>query len=214
MELLFHDADIWLQWMGLTLAPEWMGLLSHGVGKWRHNWWGTLYFLMERIPGLDVRWRRVGDKVRCGERVRWRDDIGGSLVGTPYPSASSSFLVSCSRRMGSKVESRPTLPSDVSKRLRMLLISSPVRALREMYCWRLRISWPSWSFRVAACGQQTLNNRSYREKCLWYHTFSHHFAVFTAQTMIQYAHLHIVAQASLSKRTTGFPQKHTNFAWK
>lgn len=55
----------------------------------------------------------------------------GNMPGMPVPpSDSSSFLASCSRRMLSRLGSRATLLSDVSRMLRISRMSSPVRAER------------------------------------------------------------------------------------
>ena len=96
-------------------------------------------------PGAIPRERR-GDPVRPpGEAPRRR---GATFSGRRYPRDSSRRRDSCSSSRGSSSGSVATLVRDWSNMERMSAMSSPARTLRLMYCWRLRISWESWSFRV------------------------------------------------------------------
>lgn len=67
-----------------------------------------------------------GELLLVGERL-----LGLPLTGEARPPIdSSNFLTSCSRRMLSRLGSRATLLSDVSRIFRISLMSSPVRADR------------------------------------------------------------------------------------
>jgi hypothetical protein len=116
------------------------------------------YFLIVERRGTGLRWSdderpkdrpverpsRVGDSARVGDR---RLDI----VGECSSMRSSSFLVSCSRRIGSRSGLRATLLNDASNTSLISASSSPARALWAMYSWRFRISCSSWSLSVKTC---------------------------------------------------------------
>lgn len=68
----------------------------------------------------------IGEMVLFGVRRRGLDN----LVGTPWTSSeSSSFRVSDASRIGSREGSLTTLDKELSRILRISLISSPVRTL-------------------------------------------------------------------------------------
>jgi hypothetical protein len=155
----------WMEWQCLVIC-----VFSHG----------SVYFLRPRLAlmglvarrsdedrpvGVDVN-RRWGEEARTGDLCR-----GDSLVGWWYSMLSSSLRASCSRRTASSAGSREMFDRDPLRMLRMLLISSPVCALREIYCWRLRISWANWSFKVAiwnkmVTGFDLFHRR--RQKQIWW----------------------------------------------